>query len=325
MQAIVVDRFGPPGVMCLRELPAPRVGEGQVLVRVRAAGVNPVDTYVRSGNYALKPPLPYTPGGDGAGVIDAVGDGVMGLRVGDRVYVGGSIAGQIFGLYATHAICSATQVHPLPEHVSFEQGAAVNVAYVTAYRALFDRAGVQPGETVLVHGASGGVGLAAVQLAAAHGAVVLGTAGSDPGRTLVTASGASAVFDHSKPGYLDDIRRVVGEKGIDVIIEMLANVNLDHDLDLLAKFGRVVVVGNRGRVEIDPRQTMGKESAILGVQMWAGGEAAVMRAHAHIVAGLRGRVLNPVVGPVFRLADAAAAHEAVMSPGHVGKVVLRCD
>jgi NADPH2:quinone reductase len=325
MRAIVVEQFGPVDVMKLRELPTPDPGQGQVLVRLHAAGVNPVDTYIRSGSYAMKPPLPYTPGGDGAGVIEAIGTGVVGWHPGDRVYVGGSVAGQIFGLYATHAICAATQVHALPEHISFEQGAAVNVAYVTAYRALFDRAQLEPAETVLVHGASGGVGLAAVQLAAMHGAIVLGTAGSDAGHKLVTGSGASAVFDHSKPGYLEEIRRFVGEKGVDVIIEMLANVNLDQDLSLLGKFGRVVIVGNRGRVEIDPRQTMGKETAILGMQMWAGGDVAVQRAHAHIVAGLKSRTLNPIVGPVFPLVEAPKAHDAVMTTRHVGKVVLRCD
>lgn len=324
MQAIVVEQFGPPGVMRLRTLSAPSPADSQVLVRVHAAGVNPVDTYVRSGNYPLKPGLPYTPGGDGAGVIERVGAEVTGLRAGDRVYVGGSVAGHIFGLYATHVVCTPSQVHPLPEHLDFEQGAAVNVAYVTGYRALFDRAQLRPAETVLVHGASGGVGLATVQLAAAHGAIVLGTAGSEAGRRVVAASGASAVFDHSKPGYLDEIRGLVGDRGVDVIVEMLANVNLDHDLGLLARFGRVVIVGNRGRIEIDPRQTMGKEAAILGVQMWAGGEVAVARAHAFIVAGLRNRTLNPVVGPIFPLADAPAAHDAVMASGHVGKVVLRC-
>jgi len=325
MRAIVVEEFGPAEVMRLRELPTPDPGEGQLLVRLHAAGVNPVDTYIRSGSYAMKPPLPYTPGGDGAGVIEAIGAGVVGWQVGDRAYVGGSVAGQIFGLYATHALCAATQVHPLPGHLGFEQGAAVNVAYVTAYRALFDRAQLKPAETVLIHGASGGVGLAAVQLAANHGAIVLGTAGSAAGRNAVAASGASAVFDHSEPGYLQEIRALVGEKGIDVIVEMLANVNLDHDLSLLGKFGRVVIVGSRGRVEIDPRQTMGKEAAILGMQMWAGGDVAVQRAHAHIVAGLKSRTLNPVVGAVFPLGDAPKAHDAVMTSGHVGKVVLRCE
>lgn len=325
MRAIVVEQFGAADVMRPRELPRPEPAEGQLLVRLHAAGVNPVDTYIRSGNYPLKPPLPYTPGGDGAGVVEAVGHGVGGFRPGDRVYVGGSVAGPIFGLYATHVLCAVSQAHPLPEHLTFEQGASVNVAYVTAYRALFDRAQVKPGETVLVHGASGGVGLAAVQLAAACGAVVLGTAGSDAGRRVVAACGASAVFDHSRVGYLEQLRGFVGERGVDVVIEMLANVNLDHDLALLAKFGRVVVVGNRGRVEIDPRQTMAKEAAILGVQMWAGGDVAVQRAHAYIVAGLKSRSLNPVVGPVFALDEASKAHDAVMAPGHVGKVVLRCD
>ncbi|HMO27159.1 MAG TPA: alcohol dehydrogenase catalytic domain-containing protein, partial [Tepidisphaeraceae bacterium] len=158
MRAIQVKTFGAPSVMELVELPEPAPASGEVRVRIHAAGVNPVDAYIRSGNYALKPDLPYTPGGDGAGTIEAIGSDVVGLTLGQRVYVGGTIAGNIFGTYATHALCRADQVHPLADHLSFEQGAAVNVAYVTGYRALVDRAGARPGESVLVHGASGGGG-----------------------------------------------------------------------------------------------------------------------------------------------------------------------
>lgn len=324
MKAIQVKAFGPPSVMELVELPDVAPASGEVRVRIRAAGVNPVDTYVRSGTYAMKPALPYTPGGDGAGTIEAIGSDVVGLTRGQRVYVGGTVAGNIYGTYATHAICSAGQVHPLADHLSFEQGAAVNVAYVTAYRALVDRAGVRPGETVLVHGASGGVGIAAVQLASAMGCIVFGTAGSAQGRTLVTQQGAAMAFDHRESGYLDQIRNATRGRGPDAIIEMLANVNLDADLGLIAPGGRIVVVGNRGRVEIDPRQTMGKEATVTGVQMWAGGEAAVHRAHAHIVAGLARGTLEPVVGRSFPLDRAPEAHEAVMADGHHGKVVLIC-
>lgn len=322
MHAIVIEQFGGPEVMQVREKPTPTPGRGEVLVRLRAAGVNPVDTYVRAGTYAFKPELPYTPGGDGAGEIEAVGADVVDLPVGRRVYVAGTVAGNLYGTYASHALCRATQVHPLPDHLSFEQGAAINVAYVTAFRALFDRGRARPGEVVLVHGASGGVGTAAVQIASACGCIVFGTAGTDRGRLLVKAQGATQVFDHTDASYLSAIRAATAGRGVDVIVEMLANVNLDHDLSLLAPHGRVVIVGNRGRVEIDPRQTMGKELDVLGMQMWAAGEPAVQRAHAAIGAALSRRAYAPVVGETFPLADAPRAHERIMASGHLGKVVL---
>jgi NADPH2:quinone reductase len=172
MKAIRVNAFGGPEVLELAEVPMPQAGPGEVLVRVHAGGVNPVETYIRAGKYARLPELPYTPGNDGAGVIEQVGPDVNEFKPGDRVYTAGSIS----GTYAEFALCKKEQVHPLPAKVSFAQGAAMGTPYATAYRGLFQRACAKPGETVLVHGASGGVGTAAVQLARAHGLRVFGTA-----------------------------------------------------------------------------------------------------------------------------------------------------
>ena len=321
MKAIRVHQFGGPEVMKLEELPDPSPGPNQVVVRVRAAGVNPVDTYIRTGTYARKPPLPYTPGSDGAGTVERVGSSVTKFKPGDRVYAI-KAADPGGGTYAEQVLCDERHVFPLPEGVSFAQGAAIGVPYGTAYRALFDRARALPGETVLVHGATGGVGIAAVQLAVAHGMTVIGTGGTDRGRALVREQGAHHVFDHRAPGYVDEITKVTNGKGVNVVIEMLANVNLDKDLTALAQFGRVVVVGSRGRVEIDPRATMGREGAIFGMSLWGAGEEPVLRAHAAIVAGLANRTLRPVVGREMPLADAPAAHEAVMKDAAFGKVVL---
>src|SRR5437867_4443981 len=157
MKAIRVHEFGGPEVLCLEEVPAPRPGAGQVLVRMHAIGVNPVETYIRSGTYARLPELPYTPGNDGAGVIAQVGSDVNEFRAGDRVYTAGSIS----GTYAEFVLCKTEQVHRLPANVSFAQGAAMGTPYATAYRGLFQRADARPGETVLVHGARRGVGAAA--------------------------------------------------------------------------------------------------------------------------------------------------------------------
>lgn len=323
MKAVRVQQFGGPDVLKLEDVADPLPGAGEVLVRLRAAGVNPADTYVRSGAYATKPPLPYTPGTEGAGVIEALGDGVIDLAVGQRVWLSASTAGRMQGFYAERCVAAAGHVHALPDALSFEQGAAINIAYVTAYRALFDRANTKPGEIVLIHGATGGVGLAAVQIAARHGAIVLGTGGTPEGRTLAEQCGAAKTFDHRQSGYLDAITAATDGHGVDVIIEMLANVNLDHDLGLLAHGGRVVVVGSRGPVEIDPRQTMAKELTVTGVMYFGGGEAALMAALAAVDAGIRSGAFVPHVGEAFALADAAKAHEKVMSGGGTrGKIVL---
>ncbi len=321
MKAVRVHQFGGPEVMKFEDVPDPSPGPGQVVVHVRAAGVNPVDTYIRTGTYARKPPLPYTPGSDAAGTIEHVGAGVTKVKAGDRVYVikpaeaGG-------GTYAEKVLCEQRHVFPLPAHASFNEGAAVGVPYGTAYRALFDRARALPGETVLIHGATGGVGIAAVQLAVAHGMTVIGTGGTDRGRALVREQGARHVLDHRAPGYFDEVMTLTDGRGVNVIVEMLANVNLDKDLTALAPSGRVVVVGSRGRVEIDPRAAMGREASIVGLSLWAAGEEPVLRAHAAIVAGLANRALRPIVGREVPLGEAPAAHEAVMKEAAFGKIVL---
>ena len=322
MKAVLVRQFGGPDVMKVGDVPRPVPGPGQVLVRVHAAGVNPVDTYIRAGTYGRLPALPYTPGSDGAGAVEALGPDVTGVAVGDRVYLSGTATGGNTGTYAEFAVCGLTQIHTLPSGVSFQQGAAMHVPCATAYRALFDRAGARPGETVLVHGGSGAVGTAAIQLARGHGMRVFATAGTERGLALVSELGAHQAFDHRAAGYIEAIGRAAGGGGVDVILEMLANVNLDRDLGLLAPHGRVVVVGNRGRIEIDPRQTMSRDGAILGMTLMNALPSDLARIHAALVASLANRTLRPVVGREFPLSDAPRAHEAVMTAGAYGKIVL---
>lgn len=320
MKAIVVREFGPPEVMKLEELPDPTPSRGQLLVRVKAVGVNPVETYIRAGTYARKPSLPWVPGTDIAGIVERVGPEATRVKAGDRVYAHGVAAGH--GGYAELALCDQSQVHPLPLHVTFQQGAAIGVPYGTAWRALFLRAQAKAGETVLVHGASGGVGVAAVQIARAYGLRVIGTAGTDEGLALVRDQGAHEVLNHRTDGYLQQVMPMTGGRGVDVVLEMLANVNLDHDLDVLALRGRVMVVGNRGRVEIDPRRIMGKDGTILGMTMFNATAEELHQIHAVLVAGLENGTLKPVIGRELPLADAAKAHVAVMEPGAFGKIVL---
>jgi NADPH2:quinone reductase len=323
MKAIRVHEYGGPAVMKLEVVPDPVAGPGQVVVRVRAAGVNPVDAYMHSGTYTRKPPLPYTPGQDGAGEIQSVGGDVKEFKAGDRVYisgVGNTAAGA--GTYAELALCAASQLHPLPARASFAQGAALGVPYCTAYRALFQRAQARPGETVLVHGATGGVGIACVELAHARGLTVIGTGGTDRGLAAAREHGAAVVVNHREAGYTDEILRASDGKGVNLIVEMAAHVNLDRDLALLAKHGRIVVVGNRGKTEIDARQAMGRDAAILGMTLFNVNDADFVEIHAALIGGLANGTLNPVVGREIPLAEATRAHEAVMEPGALGKIVL---
>ena len=317
MRAIVVREFGGPEVMKLEDVPPPSVGPGQILIRIRAIGVNPVDTYIRSGMYARKPNLPYTPHADIAGIVESVGSGVTTVKPGDRVY-----AYMVDGGGAELARADEWQVQRLPDRASFQQGAAIGVPYGTAWRALFLKAKSRPGETVLVHGASGGVGTAAVQIARAYGMRVIGTAGTANGVRLVREQGAHEVLNHRDADYLTKIPGLTGGRGADVILEMLANVNLDRDLDVLAPHGRVMIIGNRGRVEIDPRKMMGKDGAVLGMTLFNTTREEFQEIHAGLVAGLENGTLRPVIGREFPLEQAAQAHVAVMEPGAFGKIVL---
>lgn len=323
MKAIRVHEFGGPDVMQLEEVPDPQPGAGDVRVRVRAAGVNPVDAYIRTGTYARKPSLPYTPGSDGAGDVDVVGADVKHLAPGDRVYMAGFGAAPAgAGTYAELAVCSPSQLFRLPARTSYAQGASLGVPYATAYRALFQRAAARPGETVLVHGATGGVGLAVVELAHAQGMRVIGSCGTDEGLAIVREHGADVLVNHHTPGYADEIMRATDGRGVDVVIEMAAHVNLNRDLTLIAKHGRVVVVGSRGPIEINPRFAMAKDAAILGMTLFNATDRDVAEIHAALIAGLTSGTLNPVVGREMPLADAAKAHTAIMEPGALGKIVL---
>lgn len=331
MKAIRVTQFGPPEVLQSIEIPQQIPDPGQILVRIEAAGVNPIDTYIRSGNYGRLPELPYTPGSDGAGTVLAVGHGIQSWQPGQRVYLAGSLT----GTYAEAALCTPAQIHPLPENLSFSEGAALGIPYPTAHYALFARGHAQPGETVLIHGGSGAVGQAAIQLAKAHGLHVLATAGTETGLELVTLHGADAAFDHTRLGYREAILEYTNGLGVHLIVEMLANVNLAHDLTLLAPNangsanakantnGRVLVVGSRGPVEINPRDLMLRSADIRGVLLFNASQAELSSIHAELQGALRAGQIRPSIALEFPLADAAAAHTTLLTRGVNGKIVLR--
>ncbi len=318
MKAILVREFGGPEVLKLEEVPTPKPAAAQVLVRIHAAGVNPYDTYMRAGTYAVKPPLPYTPGSDAAGIVEAIGDGIKRVKPGDRVYT----AKTVTGAYAQYALALEEQVHSLPEKISFSQGAGVWVPYGTAYHALHHSAEAHASETVLVHGASGGVGSAAVQMARAMGLTVFGSAGTQKGVDLVRREGAHQIFDHSKAGYQEEILKATGGRGVDIVLEMLANVNLSADLKLLAINGRVIIIGNRGEITINPRDLMLRRASARGFTLWAITPMEEAEIHAGLIAGLENGTLRPVVGKELPLAEAARAHKEILEPGAAGKIVL---
>lgn len=318
VKATRVREFGGPEVLRLEEVPDLQPDPDQVVVRVKAIGVNPTETYTRTGTSSRRPTLPYTPGIDAAGVVESIGEHVVDVRVGERVYTSGTLS----GAYAEQALCERYHVHRLPEKITFAQGAALNIPYATAYWALFQIAKAVPGEIVLVHGATGGVGIAAVQLAHAAGMNVIGTGGTERGRNLVTQQGAHHVLDHHASNYLDQLQALTANHGVDVILEMLANVNLDKDLKALAMRGRVVIIGSRGTTEIDARDVMTREGSILGMFLYNRTMQESALIHSAIGAGLENGIIRPVVGKELPLKDAPRAHREIMEPGAYGKIVL---
>jgi NADPH2:quinone reductase len=321
MQAIRVHQTGDPNVLQLEELPDPQPALGQVVVKIHAAGVNPVETYRRAGT----PPyntgdFPYTPGTDGAGVIAAVGPDVENWKVGDRVYLW-SPKGS--GTYAEMTLCNANEVYRLPENVSFERGAALGVPYATAHRALFGKAGGKAGEFVFIHGATGGVGVAAVQLALAAGLKVGGSAGSAEGEAFLESLGVRYTTNHNSPDYLSDVLGMTCGAGCDIILEMVANRNLNHDPQVLAPFGRIVIIGNRGPSEVNPRDWMGRDATIFAMTLFNVPAAELVKIHQELGQGLAKGQLKPVIGQAFSLGDAPQAHTAIMENGSRGKIVLK--
>jgi NADPH:quinone reductase len=319
MKAIRVHEFGGPEKLVLEDVPDPKPGPGEVLVDVHAAGVNPFETYMRAGTYAIKPQLPWTPGVDGGGVVAAVGDGVTSWKKGDRVFIAGSLT----GTYAEKSLSKASQLHRLPETASFEQGAAIGVPYATAYYGVVYKGRGQKGEIILVHGASGGTGLAAVQIAKSIGMTVIGTASTDNGRKLILDQGAAHALDHSSPAMKDELLKITGGKGVNLVIEMLANKNLANDLAMIATRGRIVIIGSRGNIEITPRDIMAKEAEVLGFTLWAVPESDLASIYTAIDKGLASGALKPVIDEAIPLAEAQSAHEAILAPGTFGKVILK--
>lgn len=323
MKAIQVKEFGGPEVLQIAEIPEPIPAAQEVRVTLHVAGVNPNEAYVRTGTYgAYIPELPYTPGFDGAGIVDAVGTDVTDLKVGDRVFIGGFLAERNTGTYAEKVVVDAYTVHPLPENLTFEQGASLGIPALAAYQAVVLRANVSEHDTVMIHGASGAVGLLAVQMAKSLGAKVIGTSSTEAGRELILQHGADDAIPHVKMDEFDAVLTATDDRGPDVIIEMLADQNLETDLTIVNRFGRIVIVGSRGKVEIDPRHTMTKEVDIYGMSAVNIDQELYTASFQAISEMLVDGVLAPLVGERLPLTQAQEAHEHILSKKGNGKLVL---
>lgn len=316
MKAARSHEYGGPEVLNLEDVDTPEISAEQILVAVRAAGVNPVDTYIRSGtnNYSAK--FPHTPGMDGAGEVMAVGADVSGFAPGDRVYFTRTSTGSA----AEYAVCAPASTYPLPDAVSFTEGACLGVPATTAHRALFGRANAQAGETVLIHGATGAVGTIAVQLAQAAGLTVVATAGTAEGEALLKDLGVATVLNHRSDDYLKPWQSL--DAGFDLIVEMLADVNLDKDLKALGRKGRVIVVGSRGKVEITPRDLMARDAAVMGMAVMNVAPAELQQIARSLYPLLQGGLVKPVVRKAYPLGEVGKAHEAVLESGAAGNFVI---
>ncbi|XP_052219899.1 quinone oxidoreductase-like isoform X2 [Dreissena polymorpha] len=289
MRAIRVANYGGPEVLKVDpKVPVPVPTDTQVLVEVKAAGVNPVDTYIRSGSFGTTGPLPYTPGADVAGIVSKIGAKVTKFKPGDNVYVIRNVSGG----YAECTVAEENMVGKLPSHLSFSQGAGLGIPCYSAARAYIKAKGkVMQGNTVLVHGASGAVGLACVQIGKAKGLTVLGTAGTKEGLDLVLKHGAANAFNHKEQGYIDKVLEATNGAGPDIIIEMLANVNLDTDMKIVNKGGIIV-------------------------EEW-------VEMHQVISEGLTQGWLVPSVQKEYKLEEASLAHEEIINnSGTTGNRIL---
>ena len=326
MNAIQVNKFGGPEVLeYSTNVPRPKPGSDDVLVRIKAVGVNPVDVVIRIGAFGPQK-FPYIPGADFAGIVEEVGSNVTDLKVGQRVYGSDLTAPDGMKAYAEFIAIKHNLVHPLHDKLTFSQGASLPIPYFTAYRALYHLAQAKPGETVFVHGASGGVGIAVVQIASGLGLTVIGTASTPEGQELAKKAGAHFIFNHYEEGYLDKAKEAAGERGIDVIIESIADKNLAKDLGLIRRQGRIIIVGGAADIPINPMNIFAKEAVVKGVFTYSITNEELFETREALYAGAKAGWLNPYIWKEFPLEKAADAHTLLKSgAGARGKIILTAN
>lgn len=321
MRAMVLHELGGPERLALETLAAPEPGPGQISVDVRAIGCNFADTLICQGKYQVKPELPFSPGSEVAGTVRALGPGVQGLALGQRV------AAQLsFGGYAEVAVADARRVQTIPDGVSFEHACALGIAYQTAYLGLVDRARLAAGESVLVHAAAGGVGLATVQLARALGARVIAGASADK-LELCLAHGADAAVDTRSDDWAARVLELTGGRGADVICESVGGEVFERSLKCIAWGGRLVVVGfSSGEIPtVKLNRVMLKHIALVGIHIHGYHEhdpGALTAATQTLYALLAAGKLDPPISARFPLERAADALAELANRRSVGKLLL---
>ncbi len=322
MKAVRIHEYGGPEVLVYEDVPTPEPGPSQILVKVAAATVNPIDVAVRENRFPTPKDPPKTLGSDGAGVVESVGSEITSVRPGDRVSFSGLGIGSE-GSYAEYALIAETQVVAIPDGLSFVDAAALGMVFPAAYYGLVTRGALKQGETVLVQGASGGVGSASVQLAKALGARVLATASGPGAAELVKGLGAEAVIDFKTEDVAARVLELTGDKGVDLVHELVISANLATDIELVAKGGRIVGTGQGPGAEaaVPIGAAIGKDVSILFMNLGNAGRAGVA-AIAREIAGMAaaGKV-KPVIGTELPLAEARHAHE-LLEGDHLGKIVL---
>jgi NADPH2:quinone reductase len=323
MKAILCKAFGPAETLVLEEIASPEAKNTEVLLEVHAAGVNFPDTLIIEGKYQFKPPFPFSPGGEAAGVVKAVGDKVGHLKVGDRVM---ALTG--WGSFAEEVAVPGYNVMPIPTSMDFATAAAFGMTYGTSMHALKQRANLQPGETLLVLGASGGVGLAAVEIGKAMGAKVIAAASSAEKLEVAKAAGADELINYSDSNLKDEVKRLTNGQGADVIYDPVGGDLFDQAIRSIAWNGRLLVVGfASGRIpELPVNLTLLKGAAVVGV-FWG---AFAQRQPTDNAANFQqlfawhgeGK-LKPLVSQTFPLAQAGEAIDTLGQRKAVGKVVVQ--
>nr|WP_034689786.1 NAD(P)H-quinone oxidoreductase [Acidovorax sp. MR-S7] len=326
MQAVEIAAFGPPEGLRLGERPVPRPGPGELLIRVAASGVNRPDVLQRKGSYAPPPGVSDLPGLEVAGVVEAGDSEAMaqaGLRVGDRVCA--LVAG---GGYAQWCVAPVPQCLPVPEGLSDVEAASLPETFFTVWSNVFDRARLQPGETLLVQGGSSGIGVTAIQLARARGATVIVTAGSDDKCAACLALGAHHAINYKTQDFVAETRRITEGRGVDVVLDMVAGSYVAREVECLAEDGRVVIIAVQGglQAEFNAGLVLRKRLTITGSTLrprpvaFKGAIAQALREQVWPL--LASGAVKPVIHSTFAAADAARAHALMESNAHVGKIVL---
>ncbi|MES2817461.1 MAG: NADPH:quinone oxidoreductase family protein [Pseudomonadota bacterium] len=323
MKAVLCKAFGPAENLVLEEVASPEAKKTEIVLQVHAAGVNFPDTLIIEGKYQFKPPFPFSPGGEAAGVITAVGEKVGHLKIGDRVM---ALTG--WGSFAEEVAVPGYNVIPIPASMDFTSAAAFGMTYGTSMHALKQRANLQPGETLLVLGASGGVGLAAVEIGKAMGARVIAAASSAEKLDVAKAAGADELINYSESNLKDEVKRLTGGQGADVIYDPVGGDLFDAAIRSIAWNGRLLVVGfASGRIpELPVNLTLLKGAAVVGV-FWG---AFAQRQPQDNAANFQqlfawhaeGKV-KPLVSQLFPLAQAAEAINTLGQRKAVGKVVVQ--